>query len=202
MLDPRYQYVLHTTSCEEQPLSDKSLSRFRKRCYDYESAYDVDLLHDCLTGLSGEIVKLMEINPRIKRMDSMMIAANIRKLSRIELLYTCVSKLVIYLHNNKKDALLKGMEHYYDPNDYNKTFYYNTSNETGSQVSSIHNVADKLLSLCAQNTMMLPSTSFWYDVFQSRTLSKKFPGAFAQEKTVDSIPKCSRILLIQIQPTE
>lgn len=54
----------------------------------------------------------MEINPRIKRMDSMMIAANIRKLSHIELLYTCVSKLVIYLHNNKKDALLKGMEHY------------------------------------------------------------------------------------------
>ena len=148
MLDPRYQYVLHTTSCEEQPLSDKSLSRFRKRCYDYESAYDVDLLYDCLTGLSGEIAKLMEINPRIKRMDSMMIAANIRKLSRIELLYTCVSKLVIHLHNNKKDVLLKGMEHYYDPNDYNKTFYYNTSNETGIQVSSIHNVADKLLSLC------------------------------------------------------
>lgn len=112
MLDPRYQYALHTTSCEEQPLSDKSLSRFRKRCYDYESAYGVDLLHDCLTELSGGITKLMEINPRIKRMDSMMIAANIRKLSRIELLYTCVSKLVIYLHNNKKDALLKGMEHY------------------------------------------------------------------------------------------
>ena len=106
------QIALHTTSCEKQPLSDKSLSRFRKRCYDYESAYGVDLLHDCLTELSGGIAKLMEINPRIKRMDSMMIAANIRKLSHIELLYTCVSKLVIYLHNNKKDALLKGMEHY------------------------------------------------------------------------------------------
>lgn len=148
MLDPRYQYALHTTSCEEQPLSDKSLSRFRKRCYDYESAYGVDLLHNCLTGLSGGIAKLMDINPRIKRMDSMMIAANIRKLSRIELLYTCVSKLVIYLHNNKKDALLKGMEHYYDPDDYNKTFYYNTSNDTGNQVNTILNDADKLLSLC------------------------------------------------------
>jgi len=44
MLDPRYQYALHTTSYEEQPLSDKSLSRFRKRCYDYESVYGVDLL--------------------------------------------------------------------------------------------------------------------------------------------------------------
>ncbi len=35
MLDVRLQYALHTTSFEEQPLSDKSLSRFRKRCYDY-----------------------------------------------------------------------------------------------------------------------------------------------------------------------
>ena len=29
MLDPRYQLALHTSSYQEQPLSDKSLSRFR-----------------------------------------------------------------------------------------------------------------------------------------------------------------------------
>ncbi len=90
----------------------------------------------------------MDINPRIKRMDSMMIVANIRKLSRIELLYTCVSKLVIYLHNKKKDTLLQGMEHYYDPSDYNKTFYYNASDETENQLSIILNDADKLLAIC------------------------------------------------------
>ena len=71
MLDPRYQYALHTTSCEEQPLSDKTLSRFRKRCYDYESAYGIDLLHNCITSLSEKIAKMMDLNPRIKRMDSM-----------------------------------------------------------------------------------------------------------------------------------
>lgn len=37
MLDPRYQYTLHTTSFDEQPMSDKTLSRFRKRCYDYDN---------------------------------------------------------------------------------------------------------------------------------------------------------------------
>ena len=31
------QYALHTTSFAEQPISDKTLSRFRKRCYDYEA---------------------------------------------------------------------------------------------------------------------------------------------------------------------
>ena len=148
MLDPRYQYALHTTSCEEQPLSDKTLSRFRKRCYDHEAVYGVDLLHDCITGLGAEIARMMDISPRIKRMDSMMIAANIRKLSRIELLYTCVAKLVIYLHKNECDGLIKGMEHYYDPNDYNKTFYYNTDSGAEEQLSIILGDADKLLSVC------------------------------------------------------
>lgn len=151
MLDPRYQYALHTTSFEEQPLSDKTLSRFRKRCYDYESAYGVDLLHGCMTDLGGKIAKMMDISPRIKRMDSMMIAANIRKLSRVELLYTCVAKLVLYFHKNKQDELIKGFEHYCDSNDYNKTFYYNNSSSTEEQLKTILEDADKLLSICGSD---------------------------------------------------
>lgn len=33
MFDHRFQYALHTTSFEEQPLSDKSLSHFRMHLY-------------------------------------------------------------------------------------------------------------------------------------------------------------------------
>ena len=66
MLDPRYQYALHTSSFEEQPLSDKTLTRFRKRCYDYESIHGIDLLHECMTGLGTNIAKLMDISPRVK----------------------------------------------------------------------------------------------------------------------------------------
>lgn len=151
MLDPRYQYALHTTSFEEQPLSDKTLSRFRKRCYDYESAYGVDLLHGCITDLGGKIAKMMDISPRIKRMDSMMIAANIRKLSRVELLYTCVAKLVIHFHKNGQDESIKGLEHYCNPNDYNKTFYYNSSSSTEEQLKTILEDADRLLSICGSD---------------------------------------------------
>ena len=129
-------------------MSDKTLSRFRKRCYDYESVYGVDLLHDCMTGLGTNIAKLMDINPRIKRMDSMMIAANIRKLSRIELLYTCVAKLVIYLHKNHCDNLIKGMEHYCDPSDYNKIFYYSNDSDIADQLDSVLKDADSLLKSC------------------------------------------------------
>ena len=148
MLDPRYQYALHTSSFEEQPLSDKTLTRFRKRCYDYESIHGIDLLHECMTGLGTNIAKLMDISPRVKRMDSMMIAANIRKLSRIELLYTCVKKLVIYFHKNSHDELIKGMEHYCDPNDYNKTFYYSNDSDTENHLAAILKDADRLLDLC------------------------------------------------------
>ena len=65
MFDPRMQYALHTTSFEEQPLSDKTLSRFRKRRYDYETLYNVDLYHDCIQNLSASIAKLMQISGKI-----------------------------------------------------------------------------------------------------------------------------------------
>lgn len=74
MLDVHYQYALHTTSYEEQPLSDKTLSRFRRRCYEYERLNGVDLFHDCVCDLSGKIAKMMGISSRIKRMDSLMVS--------------------------------------------------------------------------------------------------------------------------------
>lgn len=50
----------------------------------------MDLYHDCVKDLSGKIAKIMKLNGRIRRMDSMMIEANIRFLSRMELIYTSV----------------------------------------------------------------------------------------------------------------
>ena len=90
MLDPRYQYAMHTTSYAEQPLSDKSLTRFRQRCYEYERTTGTDLYGDCVRDLSGKIAKLMKISGQVRRMDSMMVDANIRKLSRTELIYRCI----------------------------------------------------------------------------------------------------------------
>ena len=100
MLDLHLQYALHTTSFEEQPISDKTLSRFRSRCYNYETTHGIDLYHDCVKDLSSKIAKLMNLSGRIKRMDSMMIESNIRFLSRMELICTCISKLAIYFDKN------------------------------------------------------------------------------------------------------
>ena len=67
MFDLHLQYALHTTSFAEQPLSDKTLSRFRKRCYDYETIHGVNLYHDCVKNLIGKIARIMKLNGHIRR---------------------------------------------------------------------------------------------------------------------------------------
>lgn len=148
LFDIRFQYALHTTSFEEQPVSDRTFSRFRRRCVTYETETGIDLIHETVKELSGEMASLMKLNGRMKRMDSLMVASNIRKLGRMELLYTCVSDFVSFLHRTGMDELLAGMEHYYDPGDYNRVIYHSRSEEAGDRISQILADADKLLEAC------------------------------------------------------
>lgn len=148
MLDLHLQYALHTTSFVEQPISDKTLSRFRKRCYDYETLHGVDLYHDCVKDLSGKIGKIMKLNGRIRRMDSMMIESNIRFLSRMELIYTCISKLVVYLTKKQPDMVSEPLKHYADPNDYNRTFYHQRNDDMEAVIQTLLADSDRLLEQC------------------------------------------------------
>lgn len=151
MLNPRYQYALHTTSYEEQPLSDKSLTRFRQRCYDYERLHGVDLLSGVVKDLVKSSAKMMKIDGRIRRMDFLMVEANIRKLSRMELIYRCISKFVTWLHNNGHDDLISSMEHYYDPNDFNQVIYHSRNTEADTRMRTLLDDADKLISKCGDS---------------------------------------------------
>lgn len=49
--DFRYQYALHTTGYENQPLSDRTFSRFRERVTAYELVTGKNLIHDCMVPL-------------------------------------------------------------------------------------------------------------------------------------------------------
>ena len=85
LFDIRFQYALHTISFKEQPVSDRTFSRFRRRCLTYETETGIDLIHDTVKELSGEMAALMKLNDRMKRMDSLMVASNMRKFGRMEL---------------------------------------------------------------------------------------------------------------------
>jgi hypothetical protein len=125
MRDLHLQYALNTTSFPEQPLNDKTLSYLRKRCFDYKTHNNVDLYHECVKDLGGKLKKLMHINGRVRRMDSMMIESNIRKLSRVELLYTCTSRLAAVINRQDASILPEELKHYTDPNDFNRVMYHN-----------------------------------------------------------------------------
>jgi len=94
----------------------------------------------------------MKINPCMKRMDSLMIASNCKKMTRLEILYTCMSNMVKAIHRTGEDTLLIGIEHYLDEDDHNKVIYHNKSDEneleefiTDTKIQQVINDATKLL---------------------------------------------------------
>lgn len=93
LTDVKYQYALNATSYQEQPISDRTLSRFRERLYFYEMETGVDLLKEEMLAMAEKMVDFMDINPSLKRMDSVMIASSCKKMSRLEIVYTSISNL-------------------------------------------------------------------------------------------------------------
>lgn len=147
MFDIRYQHALHTTSFEEQPLSDRTLSRFRARCLAYETETGIDLIHICVTSLSKEISEFMGLTPSMQRMDSMMIAANIRNLSLLELFYTCTANLAKVMVS-RGVTLPEKQKHYVEKDDYNAFIYHQRKLDANERTIVVMHDAEKLLELC------------------------------------------------------
>lgn len=147
MFDVRYQYALHTTSFEEQPLSDRTLSRFRARVLAYETEHDVDLIHECIVKMTREIAEFMNISPNMQRMDSMMIAANIKNLSLLELFYTCVTNLAKII-NQRGISLLEEQHHYVEKDDYNRCIYHKRGLDATERTVVVMHDAEKLIEIC------------------------------------------------------
>lgn len=147
MFDLRYQYALHTTSFAEQPLSDRSLSRFRARCLAYETEKGIDLIHECVTKMAKEIAQFMGITPSMRRMDSLMVAANIKNLSILELFYTCVANLAKVM-SQREVPLPEGVRHYLEKDDYNRCIYHKREQGTEERTIAVMRDAETLITLC------------------------------------------------------
>lgn len=150
MFDIRFQYALHTTSYIEQPLSDRTLSRFRERCNTYEAEHGIDLLHETVTSLSKEMAELMKVDLSLRRMDSLMVSSNIKKMSRLELLYTCVANLAKEL-SKTEDKLPETLHHYIEADDRNRVIYHNHSDETSDKIEAVLKDAAVLKELCGND---------------------------------------------------
>lgn len=149
MFDYRYQYALHTSSMEEQPMSDRTLGRFRARCLEYEAKTGKDLLKEEILNLSSEMASIMQIDGSTRRMDSMMVASNIRKLSRLELLYTCLANMVKELNDSLGTSLPEQLIHYTMSEDRNQVIYHNKSDETVDKIATILDDCKTVVALCS-----------------------------------------------------
>lgn len=122
--DVRYQYALGTTSFKEQPLSDRSFSRFRERLVNYYDQTGIDLVKEEMESLAGSFCSFFNVSPTITRMDSLLVASNCRRFSRYALFFKCVANLATTIHRLGGDELLVGKEHYLSRDYFNKTIAY------------------------------------------------------------------------------
>lgn len=110
-------------------------------------------------------------------MDSMMIESNIRFLSRMELIYTCISKLAIYFDKNYPNKIPDDLKHYTDSNDYNRIFYHQLNDNMEQIIQALLSDSDKLLELCGTDyesqVSSLKKLAFY--MTESQVLSRKSP---------------------------
>ena len=133
--DVRYQYALHTTQLEEQPVSDRTFSRFRERIAQFEQETGRNLLQEEMEQLNEVYAAYMQLKGNVKRLDSLMVASRCKRMTRLEIVYATCTKAVKLMHRLGADALLPDtLRHYLDEEDYNKIVYYCKGDDVESRL--------------------------------------------------------------------
>lgn len=137
-----FQYALHTTQEETQPLSESSLRRFRRGIRLYNEENHCDLIKEEFERISRLMAVDMgllpkeadddgdEVPPILVRMDSMEIEAHAKVMTRLEILYTANVILLRYLLKRGMGNLIPAeLSHYLADGDHNQTLYYRVAEE-------------------------------------------------------------------------
>lgn len=157
-----FQYALHTTQEEEQPLSESSLRRFRRKIEAYNEENHCDLIKDEFVRISKQMAIKMgvlhkdpnegedESKPILVRMDSMEIEAHAKAMSRIEILY--MTNVIVLRYLLKKDfgkIIPEELSHYLDDEDHNKVIYYRAEEDkkAGIQDTRVAEIVKEMILL-------------------------------------------------------
>ena len=154
MFDLRYQYALHTTSFKEQPVcvrtrtgrpvSKNSLTNFRSAVYKYNQEHGVDLIQEEIESHAQQFSKLLKIEGKTIRMDSLMVSSSCRKLSRLEIIYSAcacshadrstVARLIKVIDKN---ILPESFKPYLEESHYNDTIYRLKDKDLNSKIKRV-----------------------------------------------------------------
>lgn len=124
------------------------LGGFRVRCNAYEELTGIDLICDCIAKLFSCMASMMKLNTGMRCIDSLMVASNIKKMSRVELLYTCVANPVRRMKKLANPALPEILLHYTEDDARNRVFYRNRSEDTISKADLVLKDAALIISAC------------------------------------------------------
>ena len=144
MFDIRYQHALHTTSFQEQPVSKNSLTNFRKAVYRYNQEHGIDLIQKEIEAQAKSFSKLLKIDGKTVRMDSLMVSSSCRKLSRLEIVYSTVAKFIKVIDKNTLPEYFKP---YLDESHYNDTIYCSRDKDLNTKIKRVLKDGLKLYSL-------------------------------------------------------
>jgi len=158
MFDIRYQHALHTTSFPEQPVSKNSLTNFRAVVYRYNQEHGVDLIQEEIEAQAKSFSKLLKIEGKTIRMDSLMVSSSCRKLSRLEIIYTTVARLIKVI--DKNTTLPERFKPYLEESYYNDTIYRARDKDLNSKIKKVLKDGLKLYFLYRKNKEISKTEEF------------------------------------------
>ncbi len=79
-----------------------------------------------------------------------MVASNIKKMGRLELLYTCVANLAKELKKADHE-LPENLKHYVNKDDVNQVIYHNKSEDTSSKIRTVLADAKQMEEICGSD---------------------------------------------------
>jgi len=160
MFDIRYQHALHTTSFKEQPVSKNSLTNFRAAVYSYNQEHGIDLIKQEIEAQAKVFSKLLKIDGKTIRMDSLMISSSCRKLSRLEIIYSTVARLIKVIDQNR---LAENFKLYLEEGHYNDTIYRSRDKDLNSKIKKVLKDGLKLYLLYRKNKEISNTEEFKLD---------------------------------------
>lgn len=173
ILNPTYRYALHATSFDEVPFSDRSLSRFRERLYNYELKTGINLIQLEMESLADIFTRISNMRTDLKRMDSVMISSNCKKMARLELFYTCVQNMVVAIHRTGEIAMLsERFMRYLEKEDKNNTIYRSSPESSLNKLDIIIQDAVVLLELCKDGYEKFPEYIALSRVIKDQTIEE------------------------------
>lgn len=185
LFDIRFQYALGLTSCSEIPYSDRTPSRLREKLLLHEMETGEDLLKNCVVNLSQEFVKMMKIDDKIKRMDSLMISSNCKKLTRLELIYACVEGMVKAINQTGETSLLPAsLLKYLDKDNKNYTCYHLKDIDVNTRMESALKDALTVLEICGDAYSELKEYTLLTRLLKEQTTVKEDETVLKDPKEV------------------